>query len=147
MILVYSEATLLETKYIACKIINKRSLNTKNREFQAPNKMHPSAMSEYAMPQGRAELSRLERSRAKERIAGLERGMCLTSRNVNWPVISRSKDHMVFNAQERSWKERSSLTRFSLQRCSGISLLRMKTPKWLNCLGSIIMVCTYFFKL
>ena len=42
VILASFEATLLETKYIACKIVNKRSLNIKNHEFRGPyNKYAP----------------------------------------------------------------------------------------------------------
>ena len=41
---------MLETKYIACKIVNKWSLNIKNREFRGPTKTHPSGMSETAVP-------------------------------------------------------------------------------------------------
>ena len=48
VILVRFEVTLLETKYIAREIVNKRSLSVKNRAFQGPTKTHPSSMSETA---------------------------------------------------------------------------------------------------
>ena len=85
--------------------------------------------------QGRIECSRLERNRAGEGTTGSERGMCLIPCKYIWPALSRSKDPRVFNAQERSWKERLSLAQFSLQHCSGISLWRMETPKWLKLSG------------
>ena len=49
MILVRFEVTLLETKYIACEIVNRRSLNVKNRVFRGPTKTHPSGMSGTAV--------------------------------------------------------------------------------------------------
>ena len=50
VILVRFEVTLLETKYIACEVVNKRSLNVENRAFRGPTKMHPSGTSETAVP-------------------------------------------------------------------------------------------------
>ena len=52
-----------------------------------------------------------EEQTRRENVA-LERGMCLIPHKNIWPALSRSKDPRVFNAQERSWKERPSLTRF-----------------------------------
>ena len=52
VILAKLQATLLKTKYIACEIVNKRSLNTTNRADWGPNKMHPSGMSETAVGWG-----------------------------------------------------------------------------------------------
>ena len=49
VILVRFEVTLLETKYIACKIVNKGSLNVKNRAFRGLTKTHPSGMSKTAV--------------------------------------------------------------------------------------------------
>ena len=57
-----------------------------------------------------------------------------------------SKDPKVFNAQEISWKERPSLARFLLQRCSGLCLWRMKTPLWLKLsIGSIITLPNFLY--
>ena len=69
--------------------------------------------------EGRIECSRLEMNGSGEGTIGLERGMCLIPRKYIWPALSRSKDPRVLNAQERSRKERPSLARFLLQRCSG----------------------------
>ena len=52
MILAYFEATLLETKYIASKMFNNRSLNIKNRAIQWPTKTHPSGMSKIGVSKG-----------------------------------------------------------------------------------------------
>ena len=71
VILASFEATLLETKYIACKIVNKRSLNIKNRAFREPNKTHPSGMSETAV--GRKRDGR-ERSCETRREGGRQTG-------------------------------------------------------------------------
>ena len=49
VILVRFEVTLLETKYIAYKIANKRSLNVKNGSFWGPAKTHSSGMSKTAV--------------------------------------------------------------------------------------------------
>ena len=49
VILVQFELTLLETKCIACEIVNKRSLNMKNRPFRGPTKTHPSGISKTAV--------------------------------------------------------------------------------------------------
>ena len=51
VILAGFEATLLETKYIVCKIANMLSLNIKNCAFRGPHKTHPSGMSEIAVPE------------------------------------------------------------------------------------------------
>ena len=56
MILVRFNLTLLETKYIACKIVNKRSLNIKIRAFRELNKTHPSGMSKIAVGDGRLDV-------------------------------------------------------------------------------------------
>ena len=40
--------TLLETKYIVCKIVNKWLLNIKIRAYRVPTKTHSSGMSETA---------------------------------------------------------------------------------------------------
>ena len=45
VILAYFKATLLETTYMVCGIVNKRLLNVKNRADWGPNKTHPSGMS------------------------------------------------------------------------------------------------------
>ena len=50
VILVRFKVTLLETKYIACEIVNKRSLNVKNCAFRGPSKTQPSGMSETVVP-------------------------------------------------------------------------------------------------
>ena len=50
MILALLKAFLLESKYIACEIVSKRSLNIKIRAFREPNKMHSSDMSEITLP-------------------------------------------------------------------------------------------------
>ena len=52
VILALFEAILLEDKYIACEIINKLSLNTKNCAFRGPNKTHPSGLSETVVVEG-----------------------------------------------------------------------------------------------
>ena len=49
VILARFESTLLETKYIACKIFNMRSLNIIICEFRGPTKTHSSGMSETAV--------------------------------------------------------------------------------------------------